>query len=94
LIIGTCRLELALPKNGTLKGKRRVVKSIIDRVRKRYNVAVAEVDCQDRHDLVVLGIACVTNEQRHASQLLAAVVSWIDRNAEGYLIDYYTEVLH
>ena len=47
MVIGTCTIELHIPGNGSLKGKRRVIKSIIARVHSEFNVSIAEVDNQD-----------------------------------------------
>ena len=47
MVIGTCTIELHIPGNGSLKGKRRVIKSIIARVHNEFNVSIAEVDNQD-----------------------------------------------
>ncbi len=60
MIVGTCRLQLRLPANGSLKGKRQTVQSIVAHIRKDFNVAVAEVDTQDSWQLATLGIVTVS----------------------------------
>lgn len=75
--IGVCRITLRLPENASLKGKRQVVKSIIARVRNKYNVSIAEIDDQDRWQIASLGISCVSNSSRHASDMLAKVAGFV-----------------
>lgn len=78
--IGVCRIELRLPENQSLKGKRRVIKSIIARLQNNYNVSVAEIDNQNLWQLATLGVACVNNHRRHADETLANVVKFILEN--------------
>jgi len=76
--VGVARLELLLAENASLKGKRMVVKSIAQRVRNRFNVAVAEVDTQDAWQVATLGIVCVSNDPRHANEMLSKVIDFIE----------------
>jgi hypothetical protein len=78
--VGVCRIELRLPENQSLKGKRQVIKSIIARLQNKYNVSVAEVDNQDRWQLATLGITCVSNHRRHADETLSNVVRFVAQN--------------
>ena len=78
--IGVCRIELRLPENQSLKGKRQVIKSIITRLRNNYNVSVAEIDNQGLWQLATLGITCVSNHRRHADEILSNVVRFIIQN--------------
>jgi hypothetical protein len=78
--VGVCRIELRLPENQSLKGKRQVIKSIIARLQNRYNVSVAEVDNQDRWQLATLGIACVSNHRKHTDEILSTVIRFIAQN--------------
>ncbi len=78
--IGVCRIELRLPENQSLKGKRRVIKSITTRLRNDCNVSVAEVDNQDLWQLATLGVASVSNHGGHAQEILSGVVRFISQN--------------
>ena len=75
-----CQIELRLPENQSLKGKRQVIKSIIARLQNKFNVSVAEVDNQDLWQLATLGIACVSNHRRHADDTLANVIKFVVQN--------------
>ncbi len=78
--VGVCRIELRLPENQSLKGKRQVIKSVITRLQNNYNVSVAEIDNQNLWQLATLGVACVSNHRRHADETLANVVKFILEN--------------
>jgi uncharacterized protein YlxP (DUF503 family) len=73
MYVGTLRIELYMPQCRTLKEKRQVVKSIIDRTRNRFNVAVAEVDKQDLWQVCSLGISCVSNSEYAVRDMLGRV---------------------
>ncbi|HEY77604.1 MAG TPA: DUF503 domain-containing protein [Dehalococcoidia bacterium] len=75
--IGVCQIKLRLPENLSLKGKRRVLKSITTRVRSKFNVAIAEVDDNDRWQLATIGVCCVSNDGRQTNEVLSRVVSFI-----------------
>ena len=78
--VGVCRVTLRLPENGSLKGKRQLVQSLATRLRNKFNVAVAEVDDNDRWQIATLGVTCVSNDARHAREQLDRVVDFIQRS--------------
>jgi len=75
--VGVCKVNLRLPENLSLKGKRRVMKSITTRVRSKFNVAVAEVDNEELWQLATLGICCVSNNSRHSNEVISKIVDFI-----------------
>ena len=76
--VGIARLELLIPENGSLKDKRMVVRSVAQRVRNRFNVAVAEVGTQDIWEVATLGIVCVSDDPRHSNEMLSKVLAFIE----------------
>lgn len=70
MYIGSCRLTFRLPGNDSLKGKRRASRSLIERLRVRFNLAAAEVDAMDDRRRLVIGVACVSNDYSHAVEML------------------------
>ena len=95
MTVGLCRVWLRLPENHSLKEKRRVVKSLVARLHNKFNVAVAEVDDQDRWQMVALGISCVTTSESHAHQIMSSVVAFIhNERLDAEMVDYSTEVIH
>ena len=93
MTVGTCRVELHLAGNSSLKGKRRVVKSIKDRIRGRFNVSVAEVDRLDDWQRATLAVACVSNNARLVDETLAKVVNLIEADADAVIIDYEIDLM-
>jgi len=92
--IGVCRVSLRLPENQSLKGKRRVLKSITTRVRSKFNVSVAEVDDQNLWQLATLGICFVSNDKRYTNEVLSKAVDFIvDGRFEIEILDYEIEIL-
>jgi hypothetical protein len=75
--VGVCRITLRLPENGSLKGKRQVVRSLTQRLRNKFNLAVAEVDDQDRWQIATIGLSCVSNDARHAREQLDRAVAFV-----------------
>jgi uncharacterized protein YlxP (DUF503 family) len=91
---GICRIKLHLSESQSLKDKRRVVKSIISRLRSQYNISVAEVDDQDLWQLVTLGIACVSNHNQHVDEILSRAMGFITKNyPELEIVDQEMEIL-
>ena len=94
LAIGLCRIKLQLPENHSLKGKRQVLKSLIARLHNRFNVSAAEVDDQDSWQIASLGICCVSNDDRHADEVMASVIAFIrNERLDAEILDVETEVI-
>ena len=92
--IGICTVSLRLHGNDNLKGKRRAIHSIVDRVRSKFNVAIAEVDDHEAWQRITLGLACVSTDKRHANSMLSNVVQYITRvRGEIELLDYEIEII-
>lgn len=93
MIIGTLEVELQVPWSHSLKEKRMVLRSITERIKNKFNVSVAEVDNQDLHQSIVLGIACVSNETSHANSILQKVLDYIEYNCEAMIVNSIIEII-
>lgn len=93
MIIGTVIVELNLPGINSLKEKRRRIKSLLTRVRNKFNVSVAEVDYNDTHRRACLGIAVVSNNKQFADQVISRVINMIENENEMYIVDYQVEII-
>ena len=92
--VGVCKINLRLPENSSLKGKRQVLKSITARVRNKFNVSVAEIDNHDRWQLATIGICCVSNDNRFTNEVLSRVVDFvINGHFEVEILDYEIEIM-
>ncbi|UJR81136.1 DUF503 domain-containing protein [Sandaracinus amylolyticus] len=94
MIVGVCRIVLALPSVDSLKGKRSIVRRIVDRVRHKFNAAIAEVAEMDAHRRAVLGFAVVSNDARHANSMIDTIVSFVSSATEALVIDRSMEIVH
>ena len=78
MVIGVCRLDLLMRENGSLKEKRRIVKQIIDRVKHRFNVSIAEVGNNDLWQSAQLGLCLVSNDRRFTNSSLDTILDFIE----------------
>jgi hypothetical protein len=94
MVVGMCRIELSLPGNGSLKGKRSIVRGLIDRIANRFNVAVAEVDHQDVLQRASVGVAVVSNDGGHANSMLDQITQFTEGASEALVVDRSMELVH
>ena len=78
MFVGVCRVSFHLRGNNSLKGKRKVVRSILDRTRSKFNASIAEVQDNDEKKRAVIGIAVVGNAPRHVDSMLGRIGSFIE----------------
>lgn len=86
-------VELVIEGADSLKGKRHVLKGIKEKVKHRFNVSVAEVDHEDLWQRATLAVACVSNDGRHANEVVQKAVNYIESLADGAVIDVRVELL-
>src|SRR5450759_3758616 len=82
LTVGLLRVVLHLPDSESLKSKRMIVSGLLRRVRQQLNAA-AEVGELDRWQLAELAVATVSGDARHADEVLAAVLTYIEAHSDG-----------
>jgi len=94
MVVGVLVLELGIPHNDSLKGKRSVVKKVIERVRARFNVSMAEVDKQEIYTRAVLGGAVVGSDTRYVNGALDKILDAVAGMHVADLISEEIEILH
>jgi uncharacterized protein YlxP (DUF503 family) len=95
MVIVAATLDLDLPGVSSLKEKRGILKTLIARLHKTFDIAVAEVDLNDAWQSAVLGVAIVSNGAGHAEAKLQSVLRWIEHNRPDLeIVDYTYEVIH
>ena len=80
MFIAACRIELELPESSSLKDKRQVLRSVMARMRNKFNVAVAEVDYQSSWRDAALGCACVSSSAAHARSMAESIVAYVEES--------------
>jgi uncharacterized protein YlxP (DUF503 family) len=88
VVVGILQVDLTIPSADSLKAKRMVIKSLKDRIRKHFNVSIAEVEDNDQWQSAVLAVAMVSNDKRFANQVLSKVVDFIEGTRDLVLDDY------
>ena len=86
-------MELSVTDAMSLKDKRRVVKSIVDRIAHGHNVSIAEVGALDEHRRSILGVAMVSNDARYVEGALSKLVDFVRTAPQVSLVDYRIELL-
>ena len=81
MFIGVGRYELFIPASTSLKDKRQVLRSVTQSVQKRFNVAIAEVDYQNKWQRAAIGVSCVAESIGHCRKVLQEVEKAIGRAA-------------
>ena len=92
MTVGVLQIEIMITDSMSLKDKRRVVKSIKDRIANSHNVSIAEVGALDHHRRAILGMAMVANEKGYVEGALSKLVDFIRRVPQVNLIDYKIEL--
>ena len=85
MIIGVMTTQMHMHGIASLKEKRSIVKSVIGRLRSRFNISISEVDHQDTKTAAVLGIAVVSNDARFIDQQLDAILTFVRNDGRFYL---------
>ncbi len=93
MVIGVVTARLAVYEAHSLKDKRRVVKSLKDRLRNKFNVSVAETDAHDLRQRAVITAAIVATDTQFAERCLQQVVNMIEESRGASLLDYSTQTL-
>ena len=92
MVVGLCELAIALPGNRSLKEKRRVVRGLVDRLRARHRISVAEVADNDVHNRGVVGFAVVGNDRRRVRSVVDAVLQTVEETCPADVVEQEVEV--
>jgi uncharacterized protein YlxP (DUF503 family) len=92
MVIGVCTIELYLPENRSLKGKRQVVNSLKGKLQHRFNISIAEVDHLDTWQRATLGVSLISKDQVQVDRELNKIIYFIENSSfASYFMDYTIE---
>ena len=94
MVVGVGWVDLLIPDSRSLKEKRKVVRSTVDRLRARFNAAVAEVGDQDLWGRARIGFAVVSNDSRFVNSVLDQIRDAIDGMALAIVANSQIEIMH
>ncbi|MDL2280389.1 DUF503 domain-containing protein [Selenomonadales bacterium OttesenSCG-928-I06] len=92
MLVGTLEIKLYASWVNSLKGKRMILQRLISKIKNTFNVSVAEVDMQDNHKILVIGIASVTNDSSHLDSILDNIISFVEENSEARILSIEREL--
>ena len=93
MTVGILRLTLFIPESGSLKEKRRVLRSIKDRLRAQFNVSVAEVDHQNLWQKTEVAVALVASDREYADRVLQKILNKVESWRLAEIVDVEMEIL-
>jgi uncharacterized protein YlxP (DUF503 family) len=88
--VGTCLITLQLYGVNSLKDKRRVLKPVLNRLPKEFNVSAAEIDHNDIWRTAVIGLAAIGNDAGHIHAKLEKAVAWIEQQRLDASVEHYS----
>ncbi len=90
--VGILRVEIFIPESNSLKTKRRILRTLKDRIRNKFNVSVGEVDALDKWQRSVIGLACISRDKKHIDAVLNKTAELIDTYHSIELISREMEI--
>lgn len=90
--IAVMSFRLHAPWVHSLKEKRMIVKSILARLQNRFHVSAAEIDEQDTHQIIVIGVAAIIPKDAVADSLMDEISQFIEENCEAQILDEEREI--
>ncbi len=94
MVVGVCQIDLRISGNASLKGKRKVLRRILDRVKNRYNISISEIGDNDLWQRSQLGLSVVGNDPRHINSSLDKIIDFIDGMNVAEIIHSEIEIIH
>jgi uncharacterized protein len=90
-----CKIKLFLPENHSLKEKRRIIKSVMGKLRNQYNISIAEVEDQDLWQIATIGVSIVASSQNHVDEMIDRMLEYIRLTFPDIeVINHDIEVMH
>ena len=93
MIVKTIIIKLYAPWVHSLKEKRKIVKSICSKVSNKFNVSIAEIDEQNTHQTIILGLAYVSINTVQADRLFEHIINFIEDNTDAEIVDIVHEII-
>jgi len=93
MVVGTLELQVRLLYSNSLKDKRRIVKSLIARIRNNFNVSIAEVGDYSLWKRAKIGIALLSSDTNYSNKVLDKILDFLKKERDFFIIEYRKEVL-
>ena len=86
------KIKIYAPWVHSLKEKRMIAKSILGKVKNKFNVSVAEIDAQDIHQTIIIGVAAIVAHQAQADNMEEEIIRFVEENTDGEILEIETEI--
>jgi len=93
MTVGILRVDIFIGESNSLKAKRMVLNSLKSRLRNHFNIAVTQIDTEDKWQKATLAIAAVEKDRRRANSVLSGAVNFLEGIGQVSLIDYEMELI-
>ena len=93
MMVCSCEIEILIYESNSLKEKRQVVKSIIERIKSKFNASVAEVGYNELWNRSLLGLALVSNNKRLCDASISKIISFIDNDERVEILNCHKEII-
>ena len=87
MVVLAAQLRFHITDARSLKEKRQVSRSLLDGAKRKFNVAIGEVDTQDVWQTLTIGVAVVSGQGHHAREMLETVIRYLEENAQAQLVE-------
>lgn len=94
MVVGVLKLTVRIGGMASLKDKRRVIKSLLEKIKAKFNISAAEAGRQDEWNACEMGFSCTSNEASHADSMLSAIFRFIEFDARVEIVDSQSEIIH
>lgn len=92
MVVGVCSMKIFIYEANSLKSKRQVTKSIIERIKSRFNVSIAEVGDMDKWQVSEIAFCCVSNSRKHIDSTINNVIKFIENDGRVDITECNTEI--
>lgn len=92
MVVGAIQLEIFIPGSNSLKGKRRVIKALMRRLRNKFNISVAEVDANNLWQRATLGIAVANGDTGYVNRIMNKVLNVIENDGNVQILDHQISI--
>jgi len=94
MVVGILKVEFLLFDNRSLKGKRKVVRSMVDKVKSKFNASVAEVGANDKWQKIELGVSTVGNDRRHVDSSLNHILDFLESLCLAQIVNTEMDIIN
>lgn len=93
MIIGICNIKIRIFQASSLKEKRQIIKSLMGRLKSRFNISIAEVGLNDSWQTAEIAFTLVTNNSKHANEVISKVIYFIDGDSRVEILEQNMEFI-